>query len=694
MIINIATCLFCVILLLFFRRIDKTNNAAKNVRQNFQKMSADIITLAAKEKRELSDSVTEADILIKQANNSLKLLTDMLAEISSRMKGIQEDNNSLKKVEDDIRLIASSAEDLNRQMEFIAQAKQDFTTVTDKILKLQQNITEARGESESLITEFSDKLRNRSRELTDEFAQTVAKHSSDLEHISEIVGDLENTVFEDIQTKTKELKETVKSSADEIVSLKDAMLGDVKREAAEIYNKIHEAEEDIVRSKEVILEDFHTELSNARSDIEKFTNAFDSTKSKIIEGFKDEVNLAKKEIDNINIVTIEKKEEIVQSARKQADELRKKMDGFDNSINIKISQMRDDYQNAEDRLDAMNEKIKKDFMSMEDRLAQIKEEIINYEQQNRVFERSDSRMEEVANSIDELGSQLSEAKKISEDITAFMHNADEFRDLRKNIDRELRDYQARKENIDSVAANIRNLMDTGDIAFNRMDEISSKMQTIDYVNNRLNALADSYSDLDEKINELKSYNNIIDKNLTAAEKTESIIREMDGKVQSFKSVVERSDKKAERLVENLKNIEEKTAVLNTKKRELEDLQEKFDYVDTLGNVMQQKVEQITAMYNKVEGIQHEIDRTGEHLQQMFTRTDEKMREFSSFIQTVEPENLISKQIKKKASAPNINEALIKTVRDLHAKGWEEEDIANKMDIDENSVRLIVNTSSL
>jgi len=43
---------------------------------------------------------------------------------------------------------------------------------------------------------------------------------------------------------------------------------------------------------------------------------------------------------------------------------------------------------------------------------------------------------------------------------------------------------------------------------------------------------------------------------------------------------------------------------------------------------------------------------------------------------------------------NLNEGVIKTVRELSSRGWNSTDIAKKLMIDENSVRLIINTASV
>ena len=111
--------------------------------------------------------------------------------------------------------------------------------------------------------------------------------------------------------------------------------------------------------------------------------------------------------------------------------------------------------------------------------------------------------------------------------------------------------------------------------------------------------------------------------------------------------------------------------------------------------MEKRVDQIYAMFKKTEKLRQEIDSTDGKLQQMFHDTDRKMRELADFIQAVDRNNPILKQVKQDSNpAKNLNENIIKTVRDLSSKGWDAGEISKKLLIDENSVRFIINTTSL
>jgi len=80
---------------------------------------------------------------------------------------------------------------------------------------------------------------------------------------------------------------------------------------------------------------------------------------------------------------------------------------------------------------------------------------------------------------------------------------------------------------------------------------------------------------------------------------------------------------------------------------------------------------------------------------MFDETDRKMKQFADFLQAVDNNSPIARQIKGDVNlGKNVNDGTIKVVRELSGKGWSSNEIAKKLMMDENSVRFIVNTTSL
>ena len=206
---------------------------------------------------------------------------------------------------------------------------------------------------------------------------------------------------------------------------------------------------------------------------------------------------------------------------------------------------------------------------------------------------------------------------------------------------------------------------------------------------------DQYGTLESRIRELREYDDIISRNLESVSKTDILIQAIDGKLNSFQKTVERTDRRIDKINQHLREVEENTLILKTRENEIKEVRDKFNELDGLSAMMEARIKQIQAMFSKVEALREEINDTDNRLQDLFSQTDQKMRQFADFIQAVDAGVPIMKQVKGNATAvKNINENLIRTVRELSGKGWTSEEISRKLLMDENAVRLIINTTSL
>jgi chromosome segregation ATPase len=206
---------------------------------------------------------------------------------------------------------------------------------------------------------------------------------------------------------------------------------------------------------------------------------------------------------------------------------------------------------------------------------------------------------------------------------------------------------------------------------------------------------DTYSSLEARIAELHEYEDTISKNLESIQKTDLIIKSIDSRIAAFKNNTERSDKRVQKLIEYLQSIEENTLILKSREQEIKDVKDKFNELDGLTRHIEKRIDQIHAMFQKTESMREEIDDTDDRLKRMFDETDKKIKQFADILHSVEENNLISRQIKADYNlGKNINEGMIKAVRELSNKGWTSDEISQKLLIDENSVRFIINTSSL
>ncbi len=684
MILNIVTFVVCFAMLILFRRLDKANLRMTKLRRYSNKMFDDFRKLAETEKRKFNDATIEMDILIKKSNALTTNLSGALQEIETRLEGLNVEKGNLKKVEEDLKVISGAARDVNKQIEFIAMARDDFSNTINKVNTLQENMTDLRSESGSIISSFNNQVRERSRELLEEITDMINQnHSSFIEkekqvyNLKDTIADLENTVFSDIKAKSDEMKESMKETIVEFGGLREGLFDKMDEEIERVHEKLKTVE-----------------------------GSVDESKTNLIKTFEHEVSRIRTELDNLSLHAIAKKDEIVQATRKEAEEIRKRVDDFQDKVTehenrlistaeSKISHLDSEYQTIDLKFTSLSEKIKSDFSTMEERLNDIKEEIFRYEEHNSIFTRTDELVDNVDTAIERLQKIFDTTQEEYRDISAFLDQIDDLKEVKKSVNAEIMAYHARKEKLEDIERNIHGLMEAGDLAITRSDQLQENLSKVDFVNNRMDALSESYTELESRIEELREYEELISQNLASANKSEAIVKNLDGKLKNYQKILDRSDKRIDKISHNLQEVEEKTIILKTRKAEISELKEKFDEVDGLSEVMEKRVEQIYAMFKKVEDLRLQIDETDNRLQVMYSRTDEKMREFSDFIQAVDAGNPILKQVNQDISFDkNINENVIRTVRELSDRGWGPDEIAKKMLIDENSIRFIINTTSL
>ncbi len=715
MILNILTLAACFLMLVLFRRFDRANLKMAKLRRYSSRVFDDFKKMTEKESRKFQDATIEIDILIKKSGALAKNMSESIREIENRLQGLDVEKSNLKRVEEDIKIISSAAKDVNKQIQFIATAKDNFTDIAKKVTFLSENVDNLNGQLTHMAGNFEDKLRVRSREITEEFYMQSENLRNEFETK---VGDTTDTLIENFKIKIAPLIRNVESSDTlhtQIAGMKDTFAAMENNFFDQFTQKSRDLKIEVTDN----IDKLTLKLKNVELNIEE-------SKGKLVSTFENEVDKVRTELDNLSIHAVSKKDEIVQAARREAEGIRKKIEDFEDKFielenriidtaEEKISSIDSDYQSIELRLTTMLGRLKdeetqfarraadqsdilqKSFGDLEGRLGEIRSEIVRYEQNNDIFGKTDQLMKKVNEAVAQLNRVLDDAQKESRELEKFVADIDQIKELKKSADKEIRTYYAKKEKLADIESEVRNLMEVNDLVVSKSDKLLESVSRVDAVNSRIDALSETYNVVEKRINELHQYEDIISRNLDSVNKSDIIIQTIDSRLQSFEKVVDRSDKRIEKIGSHLKRVEEETLILKTKENDIRDLRDRLNELDGLSDHMEERVKQIHAMFTKVETIRKEIDLTDNRLQSMFHQTDMKMREFSDFIQAVDNNNPILKQVKgdvKMMPGKNLSDNIVKTVRELSTKGWDPEAISKKLMVDENSVRFIINTTLL
>ncbi len=713
MIINIITCVVCLAMLILFRKLDRTNIKMAKLRRYSSRLFDEFKSLAETENRRFNDATIEMDIMIKKSNALARIINSSVKEIEAKLQGLDIEKTNLKKVEDDIRVISQSARDVNKQIEFIAGAKEGFTEMSLNMNYLKESIKGLKGESAEILQNFSTRLKERSRELTAEFTDQINKLRESTENKEDI---LVNNSRQKLIDLTDTFERTISDMDQRVTDTGEILLQNFKiridgiaksvEGASNLQNQIEVLKINLTDLEGKIFTDIKERSCAVENEIQNSINALynkvstvetnmNESKSKLIKSFEGEVDKVRSELDNLSIHAITKRDEIVQASRREAEEVKKVINSFEERFHEFETRIINTADAKNNEIRRNGEQFKDEFNAMEQKLVDIKSEILNYEDQNKIFSKTETLMRDVDTAVERLNHMLQESQKESQYLDRFFSDMEQIKEISKDLDREIRAYQNKKEKLTDIESEIRTLQDMSDTAMEKTAGFHDQFSRIDAVSSRIDALVESYASLESRIRELHEYEDVITQNLDSVNKADIMIQSVEGKIGAFQKVVDRSEKRVDKINQNLRGVEENLLILKTRESDIKEIKDKFNELDGLSEIMEVRVKQIQAMFNKVEKLRDEISSTDNRLQELFTATDKKMRQFADFIQAVDNNNPILKQVKGGPSMPkNVTENVIRTVRDLSDKGWSSDEISRKLMMDENSVRLIINTSSL
>ncbi|MCL2156111.1 MAG: hypothetical protein FWH53_10640 [Leptospirales bacterium] len=694
MMINILTVAACFIMLVCFRKLDKANLRMAKLRRYSSRVFDEFKKMAEKESRKFQDSTIDMDILIKKGGALAKNMSESITEIENKLKGLDIEKDNLKKTEEDIKVISSATNDVNKQIQYIASVKDNFSDIAKKMEFFIEDVDNLNSRIANSTGNFDDKLRDRSRELTEEFYTHVDNLRRDLETK---ISDSSERLIESFKIKLSPLIRNVEA-ADSL----NTQISNMK----ETFNIMENTFFDEFTQKSVYLKnDVNENIDKLTQKLKNVETIIDDSKGKLISTFENEVDKVRTEIDNLSIHAVSKKDEIVQAVRRESEVIRKKIDDFDDKFEEFENKIIDTAEEKINSIDSEFRSIESRFSSM---LGRLKEEEGNFSR------RAEDQVDILQKSFNDLESRLSELRKINEEVSylirtlenaqreskefeKFVADIDQIKGLKKVAEKELKTYYTNRGKLSEIEGDIKSLIDLNDNVVKKSDELFDHISQIEAVNAKVDGLSDMYNAVERRIHELHEYEDIISQNLDSVNKSNVVIHTIDNRIKAFEKIVERTDKRIEKIGVNIKNVEAETINLKTKESDIRDLRDRLNALDELSDHLEERVKQIYAMFSKIETIRKEIDLTDNKLQDMFHQTDMKMREFSDFIQAVDKNNPILKQVKgdiKMMPAKNLSENLVKTVRELSKKGWDPEAISKKLMVDENSVRFIINTTSL
>lgn len=530
---------------------------------------------------------------------------------------------------------------------------------------------------ESRVSGFAEMLKQEKDEIFQETRSDVTWLTDQTNALKNTLANMESTVFADIRKSTDALKTEIGASVQSFRETRNNLVTETENELHRLYDSIDEIKGRIEESRQSLFDKADREAERMMLKLKALETTIDTSRENMTNTFDEQLARMREAMSDLSLHSIAKKDEIIKAVRREAEEIRSFIDSFNEK-----------YHDFERKITSVTD------ANMQ-RLQAMKDDLVSYEQTNRIWEKTEDLRRDVENAVGGFQSTLESCHKGAAELREFMQNADEFREISRTVEKELKLYQNKKDKMETITAEIHAVIDLAEEVKSRADALREGGMKIDVMSGKIESLQQSYSALDNRIAELSEHESLITNALHSLEKMNVITNSIDARLGTYQAAVDKTEKKVNKMTEYLASIEKNTLILKSKENEIRGVQDKFMEIESLSDHLEERTKQLIAMLQKIEKMHDQIDETDTRLKDMYDQTDRKMRQFSDFIQSMGSNGPITKQMKKDIQLDrNINDSVIKTVRELSTKGWSADEISGKLMIDENTVRLIINTATM
>ena len=283
---NIVTLLSCLLIILAFRRLDRSNLKMIKLKRFSSKIFNDFRKLADTESRRFNDATIEMDLIVKKASGLSVSLRESVAEIESRIKGLDIEKSSLKKVEDDLKIVSQAAREVNKQIEFIAASRAGFGDMAKKIGTLAEGLARTERESALIIQGFNDRVRERSREMGEELAAQITRLK---ESFRDNEAALLGSAQEKVELLTRTFSDSLARMEQGITNTGEAILDNIKSRIDAVGHTVDLLENRVDSAERRVFTEINAKIGNIEKGMENFELSLQETRGQSLAETRSEI---------------------------------------------------------------------------------------------------------------------------------------------------------------------------------------------------------------------------------------------------------------------------------------------------------------------------------------------------------------------------------------------------------------------
>lgn len=539
-----------VIVILLFRKLDRSNYRLSQIKKHSTKMNEDINQAAMAGIQAVKDTTIDLDIMGKQARKVIADLEAKANETRNLMDTLKANKEYLDNISEDLKNVVNLASEIRHEAEYIQEGMQVIQSQRENIKDVERDIKEVREEVNGIVRTFNDTLSNRTQDILESLATKIVELESLLEAKSDKVDESLNTVLNSFKEKLKSEVEFMAEETVGKVELANTKLDDYNtfiresEKSLEVKITRYRDSSEAIAEKIEKLDTRFEEKAEAVAGIvqdklgffeKKFQDRFESIldqvnqgKEAILGGLKMEVDSIRAEIEGMSLETMTRRDELLNDTRRQAD-----------SITSNIQLFQEKYLEADNKLlreaDFKKAELMKEIVKFQDEFQRVKESF---------HEETENKKDSIVDSLKNFESEMSRVSNQIENNTR-----DRFIALKNELEDSLVTLHGKKKSeiLDDIAAVELKIRELG-------KDTLHKIKTVDdYFYDLKNALLESAKDIVKQVEtEVSSVVENLDKEkLKTDGKIELFIEGWNLELEKIKS---RTQRDMDSLVERLKDI--------------------------------------------------------------------------------------------------------------------------------------------
>ncbi len=685
---------------------------------------------ASRREAELSNKLDEIEDVSKNINATLS---------TNRSRGLEEMQTELHKALGEIKtasreLFSDIEDEILRESGML---REKLSSVQAEVTQIVQQ-TEER--CENLETKVADISQNTEKEFANYLKELKKAAEKGLNDYREELGERERQFMQNLTSLDKGLRERI-SDADRHFESAQARLEEIVKDAR---NALHKNTLEIEKNRAEMMRDMDAELedrlSHAKHFIEeaqeKSANSFSDTlqkfKTRIEEkenefSSKIELNIArffdmKKSLESSQENLIEnlqsEKRRIENEMRQTNDQQLKLFDqelgerenrhkqqlqslssesvsdfkGKVNELMDRLMEMKSDtsatFREFQENQQEVYAAIVEETRSTGQEIRDLKEALRELKAEGLSIEKSKQSAENMRTLVRELSQKIEQAESKNQVLGEVYQRVEELKEMRTKLETELLMLKEKRDKVDRLEESI-------NFVLSMQNEIEGKSIQLKKIQTNMDEFSAHYAKLDDErrktdvlLQNMIDENRLIQKTIDKIEAQDKHIDSLNDGIAQLNGFFQRVEQRSVLLKDQLDTITDQMVGLHKNEQELQSIQGRFMEIEDLMTDIEKKKTQIIAFNKQFEELRKAMASSVQQIEKIEQNAESKVRQLSEFMKAMDDETANKVTITKTLSPAGVGDKK-DMVRKLAAFQWTAEEIAQRVNLDINTVETIL-----